>query len=87
MESGYAGLGLAELQPGNLIWIPAGGHMLYMVRPVPGAAHPSTFKLVGDCYVQGVTSIDRFECLLNVPKDCPSKPRGEEYVTPETGDD
>jgi hypothetical protein len=35
--------------------------MLYILRPVPGTAHPSTFKLVSDCDVQGVMDGEAFE--------------------------
>jgi len=60
-RSGYAGLGPAELKPYYLNWILSGGHMLYILRPVPGTAHPSTFKLVSDCDVQGVMDGEAFE--------------------------
>ncbi|KAK4694488.1 hypothetical protein P7C71_g3112, partial [Lecanoromycetidae sp. Uapishka_2] len=53
-DNGYAGLGPTELQAGDSVYVLAGGPMLYILRPVPGASRPRTFTLIGDCYVQGV---------------------------------
>ncbi|KAL2039474.1 hypothetical protein N7G274_007746 [Stereocaulon virgatum] len=51
---GYAGLGPHELQVGDSLYVLAGGHKLYVLRPVLGATRSQTFNLIGDCYVQGI---------------------------------
>ena len=50
----FVGIGPAATEPGDSIYILAGGPFPYVLRPVPDAACLNTFELVGSCYVHGV---------------------------------
>ena len=50
---GYIGLGPAEMQKGDHVYILSGGKVPYLLRPVSGP-RPRTFELVGDCYLHGI---------------------------------
>ena len=52
--NGFVGIGPAAMEPGDSIYILAGGNVPYVLRPVPDAACFDTFELVGSCYVHGV---------------------------------
>ena len=52
--NGFVGNGPAAMEPGDSISILAGGPLPYVLRPVPEAACPNTFELVGSCYVHGI---------------------------------
>ncbi|KAH8745951.1 heterokaryon incompatibility protein-domain-containing protein [Hyaloscypha finlandica] len=52
-KKGYFGIGPAELEEGDEIYILAGGKFPLVLRPSP-ESQPNTFELVGDCYVHGV---------------------------------
>jgi hypothetical protein len=52
-KKGYFGIGPAELEVGDDIYILAGGRAPLVLRPLP-ESQPNTFELVGDCYVHGV---------------------------------
>jgi hypothetical protein len=52
-KKGYFGVGPAELEEGDEIYILAGGKVPLVLRPLP-ESQPNTFELVGDCYVHGV---------------------------------
>jgi hypothetical protein len=52
-KKGYFGVGPAELEEGDEIYILAGGSVPFVLRPSP-ESQPNTFELVGDCYVHGV---------------------------------
>lgn len=52
-KKGYFGIGPAELEEGDEIYILAGGKVPLVLRPLP-ESQPNTFELVGDCYVHGV---------------------------------
>jgi hypothetical protein len=52
-KKGYFGIGPAELEEGDEIYILAGGKVPLVLRPSP-ESQPNTFELVGDCYVHGV---------------------------------
>ena len=42
------------MEVGDVAYILAGGHCPYVLRPVPRAARPNAFELVGNCYVQDI---------------------------------
>ena len=52
-KKGYFGIGPAELEEGDEIYILAGGKHPFALRPSFGT-QPDTFELVGDCYVHGI---------------------------------
>jgi hypothetical protein len=52
-KKGYFGIGPAELEEGDEIYILAGGKLPFVLRPLP-ESQPDTFELVGDCYVHGI---------------------------------
>ena len=52
-DRGYIGLGPAEMQKGDHVYILSGGNLPYLLRPVP-RPRPRTFELVGDCYLHGI---------------------------------
>ncbi|MCJ1436819.1 hypothetical protein MMC27_006201 [Xylographa pallens] len=52
-KKGYFGIGPAELEEGDEVYILAGGKHPFALRPSLGL-QPNTFELVGDCYVHGV---------------------------------
>jgi hypothetical protein len=52
-KKGYFGIGPAELEEGDEIYILAGGKLPLVLRPLP-KSRPRTFELVGDCYVHGI---------------------------------
>lgn len=52
--NGFVGVGPGAMEPGDSIYILAGGPLPYVLRPVPDAACLNTFELVGSCYVHGV---------------------------------
>ena len=52
-DRGYIGLGPAEIQKGDHVYILSGGEIPYILRPVSGS-RPRTFELVGDCYLHGI---------------------------------
>ncbi|MCJ1287260.1 hypothetical protein MMC26_006608 [Xylographa opegraphella] len=52
-KKGYFGIGPAELEEGDEIYILAGGKHPFALRPSLGP-QPDTFELVGDCYVHGI---------------------------------
>lgn len=61
-EKGYFGLAPATTQPGDLVCILLGGKVPYIVRKTVDAdapnkiadMHRTTYKFVGDAYVQGI---------------------------------
>jgi hypothetical protein len=53
-KKGYIGLGRTDLQPGDLVYILAGGTQPYALRPLPLASRPNTFELIGECYIHGL---------------------------------
>jgi hypothetical protein len=52
-KKGYFGIGPAELEEGDEIYIIAGGKHPFVLRPLP-EPQSYTFELVGDCYVHGI---------------------------------
>ncbi|MCJ1388737.1 hypothetical protein MMC18_001586 [Xylographa bjoerkii] len=52
-NKGYFGIGPAELEEGDQIYVLAGGKHPFALRP-SSMPQPDTFELVGDCYVHGV---------------------------------
>jgi hypothetical protein len=52
-KKGYFGIGPAELEEGDEIYILAGGKLPFVLRPLP-ESQPDTFELVSDCYVHGI---------------------------------
>ncbi|MCJ1378901.1 hypothetical protein MMC17_002000 [Xylographa soralifera] len=52
-KKGYFGIGPAELEKGDEIYILAGGKHPFALRPSL-EPEPDTFELVGDCYVHGI---------------------------------
>ena len=59
-DDGYIGMGPAELKQGDRLFILAGGHMVYALRP---ADRLDYFTLVGDCYVHGVMDGELSTCI------------------------
>ncbi|KAK8101332.1 HET-domain-containing protein [Apiospora kogelbergensis] len=59
-EDMHMGLGY-EPQPGDEVWILAGGKVPFILRPVTeGQSHQELrYKLVGDCYVEGIMDGER----------------------------
>ena len=51
---GFVGIGPAAMEPGDSIYILAGGPLPFVLRPVRDARCIDTFQLVGSCYVHGV---------------------------------
>jgi hypothetical protein len=52
-KKGYFGIGPAELEEGDEIYILAGGKHPFALRP-SSESRPDTFELVGDCFVHGI---------------------------------
>jgi hypothetical protein len=52
-KKGYFGIGPAELEEGDEIYILAGGKLPLVLRPLP-KSRLRAFELVGDCYVHGI---------------------------------
>lgn len=53
-EEGYIGNGPAGTQPGDVIYVLAGGPEPYLLRPVADSSPKPAFTVVGDCYLHGV---------------------------------
>ena len=75
--NGFVGTGPNAVEPGDSIYVLAGGPLPYVLRPVPDAACVNTFELVGSCYVHGVMDGQAVDGLgedepplpdLNLPK-------------------
>ncbi|KAK8034897.1 heterokaryon incompatibility protein-domain-containing protein [Apiospora rasikravindrae] len=57
----HMGLGY-EPQPGDEVWILAGGKVPFIMRPVTdGHGQEARYTLVGDCYVEGIMDGERAE--------------------------
>ena len=52
--NGFVGTGPNAMEPGDSIYVLAGGALPYVLRPVKDAACLDTFELIGSCYVHGV---------------------------------
>jgi hypothetical protein len=52
-KKGYFGIGPAELEEGDEIYIIAGGNHPFALRP-SSESRPDTFELIGDCYVHAI---------------------------------
>ena len=53
-EKGFIGVGPAELEVGDCIYVLAGGNYPYILRPVEAAERLCTFELVGHSYVHEI---------------------------------
>ena len=47
-ESGFLGLGLRGVEPGDQVWLLTDAHTPFLLRPV---ANSDTFALVGECFM------------------------------------
>ncbi len=69
-ERGLLGLGSRKLQAGDQIWVLAGAHTPYILRPTEAA---DEYRLVGDCFIlnhmHGEILGDRYGLMGTAAKD------------------
>jgi len=66
--NGWIGFGPAEMLPGDMIMVVAGADVPFLLRPSE-VGNESLYRLVGECYVQGLMLGELFENMPNLEAD------------------